>query len=1086
MRRKRRDRRPVVRSQQSRPVWASKSAKLALMGAAMWSMVTMSEAVDASGTPAVTGYAVSTPAGGPDTLTVSGSNFGTSGTVDLNNQNLTVVSWSDSSVTVDLPANAEPGPLEVNSGGAVSSAFPFRGWNNGSYSVSSAGQVTTHGNAQFYGDLKTAGISTSSPIIQIVVTPDGKGYWLLAASGQIYPFGDATFSASPLASGVTAKQLVVLPTGTGGYILTSTNQVVAVGSGATVFGQAPSGTAIVSMAVTPAGTGYWLLENSGQVLSFGAAPPWTSQSPPGSYTINPPTVANGSFVRVNNTAPVYWYNNGVLYHVPDAQVFFALGGQWSNVQSLWELPAGTLGPPMVVPYPDGSVIRPGGGSAVYFVSNGVLNHIASSQVFFDMGLSWNEVQVTPSIQPNWPVGPAISSIGQVSWPNGMLVRVTGTNPVYLIENGTLRWVASSSVFLGMGFQWSQVLGLSHLPSLPKGTDVTSPAGNLYATGTLVRQSNTNPVYAIQGGVRSWIPTESLFNSLGFSFSRVLSVSSLSDIPQGPNINEVVGGQNPGTAQSITPTPIAIVPNENGTGGWVVWNSGVIQADNGAPTLPQPNLNGTLATDVVATPNDRGLLFVSQSGAVIPVGTVQTWGTPSGGPIAFSPEAAPDEVSAGFGYFWSGASSSASSYQDMLNYGSQMSIIQPAWFNLAQNSNYTWQVTGWPSSSNISTVVNAAHKQQILVLPSIGQYYVPSSSLSSTNTDPMAGSAAQVSAFINQIVSLTQTYNLDGITIDFENNGTGSLGQSGASNQYTSFIQQLGQALHAAGKRLVISVYAAPSQDGTIYNTAALQNYVDWLDVMTYEEHNSSTPPGPTTGIGWQEYWIGQQTSAGVAPGKILMGLAPYGYSWSMSPTSGVTGVSGTNPNTNYSTDRSIEQMVAQDNIKTYWDPNQAEMFFTTGTQATAPTGTTYTTNNVNQYSPAVQDLQSLVNIVNDIHAINSNTPLGNWPIYLWADGYYGSYTQQAVEEFQSWAVPSQVGTSAYGTYNAATATALQNFINQYNVGSKIWWDDTPQSIQARLNFAIADHLGGIDAWRYPFESTQYFNVLARTSAVNKY
>ena len=206
----------------------------------------------------------------------------------------------------------------------------------------------------------------------------------------------------------------------------------------------------------------------------------------------------------------------------------------------------------------------------------------------------------------------------------------------------------------------------------------------------------------------------------------------------------------------------------------------------------------------------------------------------------------------------------------------------------------------------------------------------------------------------------------------------------------------------------------------------------------------------------------------------------------MSPTSGVTGVPGTNPNTNYSTDRSIEQMVAQDNIKTYWDPNQAEMFFTTGTKAAAPTGTTYTTNNVSKYIPAVQDLQSLVNIVNDIHAIDSRTPLGNWPIYLWADGYYGSYTKQAVEDFQTWAVPSQVGTAGYGTYNAATATALQNYINQYNVGSKIWWDDTPQSIQARLNFVIADHLGGIDTWRYPFESTPYFNVLSNTSAVNKY
>ncbi|MGC8488014.1 MAG: glycosyl hydrolase family 18 protein [Clostridia bacterium] len=1087
MRRKRRDRRrqsPLL--VKARP-WSQRTARLALMGAAAWSLLMVSDLAHAQGTPSITGYTMATPSGALATATVDGSNFGTTaGTVTLNGADLQVASWSDTAITVDIPDNAAPGPLEVDAGGVNSAPYQFRGWNNGYYTVSTSGVVTAYGKAQFYGDLQSSGITSSSAIIQIIATPDGKGYWLLAASGQLYPFGDAGFSAGALGGGVSAKQFVALPSGTGGYLLTSTNQVVPVGSGATVYGQAPSGTTVNSIAIDPAGDGYWLLTSSGAVLSFGSAAPWTTSSPPSSYTVTPPQVSNGSFVKVANTNPVYWYENGVLYHVPDVTVFNALGGQWSQVQSLWELPAGTIGLPLDVPYPDGSLVQPVGQTAIYFVWNGVLRHIADPTVFTDMGLSWNQVQQMPAIEPWWPVGPAITSSAGLSWPTGMLVRQNGTNPVYMIDNGSLDWVTNQSVFSQLGLKWSMVQVVSFLPPLPHGPDITSPTNTPYATGSLVRLAGTDPVYYMQEGTLHWIPTLQMFDALNFSFSNVLVASSLAGQTIGANVGSVADSEKPGVSVTMTPQPVSIVPNVNGSGGWVVWSNGTIQADGGAPAFASPSLSNTnVVTGVASTPNDRGLILTTTQGE-IPLGTVQTWGLPGTTPMAFSPVAAPDEVSAGFGPFYPSEPSGNSSYQDMQNYGSQMSLIQPYWFNVAQNSDYTWHVTEWPSTSDISTVVNTAHSQNILVMPSIGAYYTPSSTLSASNNDPMAGTSAQVSSFISQVVGLTTKYNLDGITIDFENSGTGSLGLSGASQQYTSFIQQLGQALHAAGKRLIISVYAAPYQDGTIYNNSVLQNYVDWLDVMTYEEHNSATPPGPTTGIGWQEYWISQELSTGVLPSKILMGLAPYGYSWSMSPTSGVTGVSGTNPNTSYSTDRSIEQMVAQDNIKTYWDPNQDEMFFTTGSTATAPTGTTYSTANVSQVISAVQDIQSLVNIVNDIHAINSGTTLSQWPVYLWADGQFGSYTQQAVEEFQSWAVPSEVGTAGYGTYDAATAAALQNYINQYNVGSVIWWDDTPQSIQDRLNFVIADHLGGIDTWRFPFESTQYFNVLAQTSAVNKY
>ena len=48
--------------------------------------------------------------------------------------------------------------------------------------------LTIH-NAAGYGSL--GGTHLSSPIVGIEETPDGRGYWLFAADGGVFPFGDA-------------------------------------------------------------------------------------------------------------------------------------------------------------------------------------------------------------------------------------------------------------------------------------------------------------------------------------------------------------------------------------------------------------------------------------------------------------------------------------------------------------------------------------------------------------------------------------------------------------------------------------------------------------------------------------------------------------------------------------------------------------------------------------------------------------------------------------------------------------------------------------------------------------------------------
>ena len=66
----------------------------------------------------------------------------------------------------------------------------------------------------------TGGLALNAPVIGMAATADGNGYWLVAADGAIFAFGDAPFHGST--GGMPLKAPVVGMTAdaaTGGYWL---------------------------------------------------------------------------------------------------------------------------------------------------------------------------------------------------------------------------------------------------------------------------------------------------------------------------------------------------------------------------------------------------------------------------------------------------------------------------------------------------------------------------------------------------------------------------------------------------------------------------------------------------------------------------------------------------------------------------------------------------------------------------------------------------------------------------------------------------------------------------------------------------
>ena len=143
----------------------------------------------------------------------------------------------------------------------------------GYWTVSAAGAVTAEGDAVSYGSL--VGTTLSAPIVGMAATPTGDGYWLVAADGGVFSFGDAVFHGS-MGGHALAEPMVGMAASTdgGGY------WTVAADGGIFSFGDAvfhgsmgghPLAEPMVGMAAAPGGGGYWTVAADGGIFSFGDA-----------------------------------------------------------------------------------------------------------------------------------------------------------------------------------------------------------------------------------------------------------------------------------------------------------------------------------------------------------------------------------------------------------------------------------------------------------------------------------------------------------------------------------------------------------------------------------------------------------------------------------------------------------------------------------------------------------------------------------------------------------------------------------------------------------------------------------------------
>jgi chitinase len=190
----------------------------------------------------------------------------------------------------------------------------------------------------------------------------------------------------------------------------------------------------------------------------------------------------------------------------------------------------------------------------------------------------------------------------------------------------------------------------------------------------------------------------------------------------------------------------------------------------------------------------------------------------------------------------------------------------------------------------------------------------------------AASAAQRATFVSNLVGFVAAYGYDGLDVDWEPI------EDGDTNAYAALVQALRTALDALLPRPLLT--AATASQPALF--AALQSHFDQINLMTYELagpwpgwvtwFNAPLYDGsyafPSTGepVPSTEGMASNFAAKGVAPGKLGIGIAFYGYVWAGgagTPTGGAA-----LPRQEWTSAPTVTAISYADIMAVYWQTNR--------------------------------------------------------------------------------------------------------------------------------------------------------------------
>ncbi len=190
----------------------------------------------------------------------------------------------------------------------------------------------------------------------------------------------------------------------------------------------------------------------------------------------------------------------------------------------------------------------------------------------------------------------------------------------------------------------------------------------------------------------------------------------------------------------------------------------------------------------------------------------------------------------------------------------VNVLSPRWFFLDKS--------GVVTDSGDAALVKWAHQNGKQVWAMVGNRF------QADVTHQLVSQASQRTAFTKRILHLSEKYQLDGINLDFENI------KPGDRETFTLLVRELSAALQE--KDILLSVDVPPDLNhswSAAYDYKALGRLVDYLVVMSYDEHWTGSPKaGSVSSLPWFEQHLRKMTAV-VPARKVIAGIPLYTRDW---------------------------------------------------------------------------------------------------------------------------------------------------------------------------------------------------------------
>jgi len=219
--------------------------------------------------------------------------------------------------------------------------------------------------------------------------------------------------------------------------------------------------------------------------------------------------------------------------------------------------------------------------------------------------------------------------------------------------------------------------------------------------------------------------------------------------------------------------------------------------------------------------------------------------------------------------------SPGSVRSFLAHSGKIGLLVPTWYSVDANG----LVSGEPNP----LVLKTAAKERLPVMP------IVSNEGKDALHQLMNNEAAQ-RTMAASLVRESKEHGYVGIQLDFEDIAWTD------RDALSAMVRTVANAMHAAGLKLTIATVPnapAPMGKGSeakwmytdwrgAYDLKALGESVDFISLMTYDQHSRWTPPGPVAGWEWTMHNLDDALRY-VPKEKLSLGIPLYGYHWFAGP-----------------------------------------------------------------------------------------------------------------------------------------------------------------------------------------------------------